>query len=95
MTSNVIVIACVMVMRSLLKKAGLWKRSIEYHVLHNVSVEVWSEEQVLNKEKDTEMQGAERSALTQEEKADGTEPVSRSSDEVKNMVDVVFQKKKG
>lgn len=40
MKSNVIVIACVMVMRSLLKKAGLWKRSIEYHVLRNVGGDV-------------------------------------------------------
>lgn len=49
---------------------------------------------MLNKKKDTEMQGVKRNASMQE-KADGIESVSQSSDEVKNMVDVVFQKKRG
>ena len=88
MKSNVIVIACVMVMRSLLKKAGLWKRSIEYHVLRNVGGDVWSDVQELNRKRDAEKQ-EERSPLVAEQ----TEGVEANA-KVKNTVDFVFQRKK-
>ena len=94
MKSNVVVIACVMVMRSLLKKAGLWKRSIEYHVLHNAGDVVESEVQVLNTKEDAEKQAMERSPS--QEEAESAESTALSSDEkVKSMVDFVFQRKKG
>lgn len=88
MKSNVIVIACVMVMRSLLKKAGLWKRSIEYHVLRNVWGDVGSDMQELNRKRDAEKQ-EERSPLVAEQ----TEGVEANA-KVKNTVDFVFQRKK-
>lgn len=88
MKSNVIVIACVMVMRSLLKKAGLWKRSIEYHVLRNVWDDVGSDVQELNRKRDAEKQ-EERSPLVAEQ----TEGVEANA-KVKNTVDFVFQRKK-
>ena len=88
MKSNVIVIACVMVMRSLLKKAGLWKRSIEYHVLRNVGGDVGSDVQELNRKRDAEKQ-EERSPLVAEQ----TEGVEANA-KVKNTVDFVFQRKK-
>ena len=88
MKSNVIVIACVMVMRSLLKKAGLWKRSIEYHVLRNVWDDVGGDVQELNRKRDAEKQ-EERSPLTAEQ----TEGVEANA-KVKNTVDFVFQRKK-
>lgn len=88
MKSNVIVIACVMVMRSLLKKAGLWKRSIEYHVLRNVWDDVGSDVQELNKKRDAEKQ-EERNPLAAEQ----TEGVEANA-KVKNTVDFVFQRKK-
>ena len=88
MKSNVIVIACVMVMRSLLKKAGLWKRSIEYHVLRNVGGDVGSDVQELNRKRDAEKQ-EERNPLAAEE----TEGVEANA-KVKNTVDFVFQRKK-
>ena len=93
MKSNVIVIACVMVMRSLLKKAGLWKRSIEYHVLRNVWGDVGSDMQELNKKRDAEKQ-EERSPLVAEQ-TEGVEANALSPDEkVKSTVDFVFQRKK-
>lgn len=88
MKSNVIVIACVMVMRSLLKKAGLWKRSIEYHVLRNVWDDVGGDVQELNKKRDAEKQ-EERNPLAAEQ----TEGVEANA-KVKNTVDFVFQRKK-
>lgn len=88
MKSNVIVIACVMVMRSLLKKAGLWKRSIEYHVLRNVWDDVGGDVQELNRKRDAEKQ-EERSPLAAEQ----TEGVEANA-KVKNTVDFVFQRKK-
>ncbi len=88
MKSNVIVIACVMVMRSLLKKAGLWKRSIEYHVLRNVWDDVGGDVQELNRKRDAEKQ-EERSPLVAEQ----TEGVEANA-KVKNTVDFVFQRKK-
>lgn len=88
MKSNVIVIACVMVMRSLLKKAGLWKRSIEYHVLRNVGGDVGGDVQELNRKRDAEKQ-EERSPLVAEQ----TEGVEANA-KVKNTVDFVFQRKK-
>ena len=88
MKSNVIVIACVMVMRSLLKKAGLWKRSIEYHVLRNVGGDVGSDVQELNRKRDAEKQ-EERSPLVAEQ----TEGVEANA-KVKSTVDFVFQRKK-
>lgn len=88
MKSNVIVIACVMVMRSLLKKAGLWKRSIEYHVLRNVWGDVGGDVQELNRKRDAEKQ-EERSPLVAEQ----TEGVEANA-KVKNTVDFVFQRKK-
>lgn len=88
MKSNVIVIACVMVMRSLLKKAGLWKRSIEYHVLRNVWDDVGGDVQELNRKRDAEKQ-EERSLLVAEQ----TEGVEANA-KVKNTVDFVFQRKK-
>lgn len=88
MKSNVIVIACVMVMRSLLKKAGLWKRSIEYHVLCNVGGDVGGDVQELNRKRDAEKQ-EERSPLVAEQ----TEGVEANA-KVKNTVDFVFQRKK-
>lgn len=93
MKSNVIVIACVMVMRSLLKKAGLWKRSIEYHVLRNVGGDVGSDVQELNRKRDAEKQ-EERNPLVAEE-TEGVEANALSPDEkVKSTVDFVFQRKK-
>ena len=93
MKSNVIVIACVMVMRSLLKKAGLWKRSIEYHVLRNVGGDVGGDMQELNKKRDAEKQ-EERNPLAAEE-TEGVEANALSPDEkVKSTVDFVFQRKK-
>ena len=88
MKSNVIVIACVMVMRSLLKKAGLWKRSIEYHVLRNVWDDVGGDVQELNRKRDAEKQ-EERNPLVAEQ----TEGVEANA-KVKNTVDFVFQRKK-
>lgn len=88
MKSNVIVIACVMVMRSLLKKAGLWKRSIEYHVLRNVWGDVGCDVQELNRKRDAEKQ-EERSPLAAEQ----TEGVEANA-KVKSTVDFVFQRKK-
>lgn len=88
MKSNVIVIACVMVMRSLLKKAGLWKRSIEYHVLRNVGGDVGGDVQELNRKRDAEKQ-EERNPLAAEQ----TEGVEANA-KVKNTVDFVFQRKK-
>mgnify|MGYP004701339399 FL=1 len=88
MKSNVIVIACVMVMRSLLKKAGLWKRSIEYHVLRNVWDGVGGDAQELNRKRDAEKQ-EERSPLVAEQ----TEGVE-AKEKVKSTVDFVFQRKK-
>lgn len=88
MKSNVIVIACVMVMRSLLKKAGLWKRSIEYHVLRNVWDDVGGDVQELNRKRDAEKQ-EERSPLVAEQ----TEGVEANA-KVKSTVDFVFQRKK-
>lgn len=88
MKSNVIVIACVMVMRSLLKKAGLWKRSIEYHVLRNVWDDVGGDVQELNRKRDAEKQ-EERSLLVAEQ-MEGVEANAK----VKNTVDFVFQRKK-
>lgn len=88
MKSNVIVIACVMVMRSLLKKAGLWKRSIEYHVLRNVWNDVGGDVQELNRKRDAEKQ-EERSPLAAEQ----TEGVEANA-KVKSTVDFVFQRKK-
>lgn len=93
MKSNVIVIACVMVMRSLLKKAGLWKRSIEYHVLRNVWDDVGGDVQELNKKRDAEKQ-EERNPLAAEQ-TEGVEANALSPDEkVKSTVDFVFQRKK-
>ena len=93
MKSNVIVIACVMVMRSLLKKAGLWKRSIEYHVLRNVGGDVGGDVQELNRKRDAEKQ-EERSPLVAEQ-TEGVEANALSPDEkVKSTVDFVFQRKK-
>lgn len=93
MKSNVIVIACVMVMRSLLKKAGLWKRSIEYHVLRNVWGDVGGDVQELNRKRDAEKQ-EERNPLAAEE-TEGVEANALSPDEkVKSTVDFVFQRKK-
>lgn len=93
MKSNVIVIACVMVMRSLLKKAGLWKRSIEYHVLRNVWDDVGSDVQELNRKRDAEKQ-EERNPLATEQ-TEGVEANALSPDEkVKSTVDFVFQRKK-
>lgn len=93
MKSNVIVIACVMVMRSLLKKAGLWKRSIEYHVLRNVWDDVGGDVQELNRKRDAEKQ-EERSLLVAEQ-TEGVEANALSPDEkVKSTVDFVFQRKK-
>lgn len=93
MKSNVIVIACVMVMRSLLKKAGLWKRSIEYHVLRNVWDDVGGDVQELNRKRDAEKQ-EERSPLVAEQ-TEGVEANALSPDEkVKSTVDFVFQRKK-
>lgn len=93
MKSNVIVIACVMVMRSLLKKAGLWKRSIEYHVLRNVWGDVGGDMQELNKKRDAEKQ-EERNPLAAEQ-MEGVEANALSPDEkVKSTVDFVFQRKK-
>lgn len=93
MKSNVIVIACVMVMRSLLKKAGLWKRSIEYHVLRNVGGDVGSDVQELNRKRDAEKQ-EERNPLAAEQ-TEGVEANALSPDEkVKSTVDFVFQRKK-
>ena len=93
MKSNVIVIACVMVMRSLLKKAGLWKRSIEYHVLRNVWDDVGSDVQELNRKRDAEKQ-EERNPLAAEQ-TEGVEANALSPDEkVKSTVDFVFQRKK-
>ena len=54
MATNVIIIACVMVMRSLLKKNGLWKRSIEHHIVYNVRSVVHDDRQVIHKKKDEE-----------------------------------------
>ena len=88
MKSNVIVIACVMVMRSLLKKAGLWKRSIEYHVLRNVWDDVGGDVQELNRKRDAEKQ-EERSPLVAEQ----TEGVEANA-KVKSTVDFAFQRKK-
>ena len=88
MKSTVIVIACVMVMRSLLKKAGLWKRSIEYHVLRNVWDDVGGDVQELNRKRDAEKQ-EERSPLVAEQ----TEGVEANA-KVKSTVDFVFQRKK-
>lgn len=88
MKSNVIVIACVMVMRSLLKKAGLWKRSIEYHVLRNVWDDVGGDVQELNRKRDAEKQ-EERSPLVAEQ-MEGVEANAK----VKSTVDFVFQRKK-
>lgn len=93
MKSNVIVIACVMVMRSLLKKAGLWKRSIEYHVLRNVGGDVGGDVQELNRKRDAEKQ-EERNPLATEQ-TEGVEANALSPDEkVKSTVDFVFQRKK-
>ena len=93
MKSNVIVIACVMVMRSLLKKAGLWKRSIEYHVLRNVWGDVGGDMQELSRKRDAEKQ-EERSPLVAEQ-TEGVEANALSPDEkVKSTVDFVFQRKK-
>ena len=93
MKSNVIVIACVMVMRSLLKKAGLWKRSIEYHVLRNVWDDVGSDVQELNRKRDAEKQ-EERNPLATEQ-TEGVEANALSPDEkVKSTVDFVFQRQK-
>ena len=93
MKSNVVVIACVMVMRSLLKKAGLWKRSIEYHVLRNVWDDVGSDVQELNRKRDAEKQ-EERNPLATEQ-TEGVEANALSPDEkVKSTVDFVFQRKK-
>lgn len=93
MKSNVIVIACVMVMRSLLKKAGLWKRSIEYHVLRNVGGDVGGDVQELNRKRDAEKQ-EERNPLVAEQ-TEGVEANALSPDEkVKSTVDFVFQRKK-
>lgn len=93
MKSNVIVIACVMVMRSLLKKAGLWKRSIEYHVLRNVWGDVGGDVQELNRKRDAEKQ-EERNPLATEQ-TEGVEANALSPDEkVKSTVDFVFQRKK-
>lgn len=93
MKSNVIVIACVMVMRSLLKKAGLWKRSIEYHVLRNVGGDVGGDVQELNRKRDAEKQ-EERNPLAAEQ-MEGVEANALSPDEkVKSTVDFVFQRKK-
>ena len=93
MKSNVIVIACVMVMRSLLKKAGLWKRSIEYHVLRNVGGDVEGDVQELNKKRDAEKQ-EERNPLAAEQ-TEAVEANALSPDEkVKSTVDFVFQRKK-
>mgnify|MGYP004488371549 FL=1 len=93
MKSNVIVIACVMVMRSLLKKAGLWKRSIEYHVLRNVGGDVGGDVQELSRKRDAEKQ-EERNPLVAEE-TEGVEANALSPDEkVKSTVDFVFQRKK-
>lgn len=93
MKSNVIVIACVMVMRSLLKKAGLWKRSIEYHVLRNVGGDVGGDVQELNRKRDAEKQ-EERNPLAAEQ-TEGVEANALSPDEkVKSTVDFVFQRKK-
>ena len=93
MKSNVIVIACVMVMRSLLKKAGLWKRSIEYHVLRNVWDDVGGDVQELNRKRDAEKQ-EERNPLAAEQ-TEGVEANALSPDEkVKSTVDFVFQRKK-
>ena len=93
MKSNVIVIACVMVMRSLLKKAGLWKRSIEYHVLRNVGGDVGGDVQELSRKRDAEKQ-EERNPLVAEQ-TEGVEANALSPDEkVKSTVDFVFQRKK-
>lgn len=93
MKSNVIVIACVMVMRSLLKKAGLWKRSIEYHVLRNLWGDVGGDVQELNRKRDAEKQ-EERNPLAAEQ-TEGVEANALSPDEkVKSTVDFVFQRKK-
>lgn len=93
MKSNVIVIACVMVMRSLLKKAGLWKRSIEYHVLRNLWGDVGGDVQELNRKRDAEKQ-EERNPLAAEQ-MEGVEANALSPDEkVKSTVDFVFQRKK-
>ena len=91
MATNVIIIACVMVMRSLLKKNGLWERSIEHHIVYNVRSVVHDDGQVIHKKKDEEKQDEESPASPHrsDESSDGT-----SEERVRSIVHSMFQRKK-